>query len=91
MFGLPRVRSWGWGPLHAYTVFECERSQREKLYQDQYIPTAWNQIEASMAIALQVPILVLREGRLHREGIFERRKTIATKSARLNWRLKPKG
>jgi len=56
---------------HAYTVFERERSDRERLYMDQYIPTAWNQIEGAMATAVGLPILVLREGRLSREGIFE--------------------
>jgi hypothetical protein len=56
---------------HAYTVFEREKSDRERLHQNQYIPTAWNQIEGSMAAALGLPILVLRDHRLHREGIFE--------------------
>jgi hypothetical protein len=56
---------------HAYTVFERELSERQKLHQDQYIPTAWNQIEGSIATALRLPVLVLRERRLHREGIFE--------------------
>jgi hypothetical protein len=56
---------------HAYAVFERERSEREMLYQDQYISTAWNQIEGSIASALGLPILVLRERRVHKEGIFE--------------------
>lgn len=56
---------------HAYTVFERERSDRERLFQDQYIPTAWNQIEGAMASALRLEVLVLREHRLAREGIFE--------------------
>ncbi len=56
---------------HAYTIFEREGSQREKVHQDQYIPTAWNQIEGSMASALGLPVLILREQRLNQEGIFE--------------------
>jgi hypothetical protein len=56
---------------HAYAVFERERSDREQLYQDQYTPTAWNQIEGAMASALGLSVLVLREQRLHLEGIFE--------------------
>ena len=56
---------------HAYTVFEREDSIDETLHQDQIIPTAWNQIEGGMASALQIPVLVLRQSRLHPEGIFE--------------------
>ncbi len=56
---------------HAYTVFERERSPRERVYPDQYVPTAWNQIEGAIASALRLPLLVLREGRLHAEGIFD--------------------
>ena len=55
---------------HAYTVFERERSSAERIYQDQYVPTAWNQIEGAMAAALRLPLLVLRESSLHAEGIF---------------------
>jgi len=56
---------------HAYAVVERERSDREKVLPDQYIPTAWNQIEGSIASALELPVLVLRDARLHEEGIFE--------------------
>jgi hypothetical protein len=56
---------------HAYTVFERERSEDQRVRQDQYIPTAWNQIEGGMASALRLPILVLRERHLYQEGIFE--------------------
>jgi hypothetical protein len=56
---------------HAYAVFERERSRRQRLYSDQYIPTAWNQIEGAIASALRLPILILKEKRLHNEGIFE--------------------
>ncbi len=56
---------------HAYAVFEREQSKRQKLYADQYIPTAWNQIEGAIASALNLPILVLKDQRLHNEGIFE--------------------
>jgi len=56
---------------HAYTVFERERSDLEKIHQDQYVPTAWNQIEGSIASALKLPLLILRERSLQREGIFE--------------------
>jgi hypothetical protein len=55
----------------AYTVFEREDSDDERLHQNQIIPTAWNQIEGSMASALELPILVLRQSGLHHEGIFE--------------------
>jgi hypothetical protein len=56
---------------HAYAVIEREKSDRQKVYPDQYTPTAWNQIEGSMASALRLPIVILREHRLHQEGIFE--------------------
>ena len=56
---------------HAYAVFEREKADRQKVYLDQYTPTAWNQIEGSMASALRLPIVILREHRLHKEGIFE--------------------
>ena len=56
---------------HAYTVFDREDSEREILHQDQFVPTAWNQIEGSVASAMRMEVLVLRERRLHREGIFE--------------------
>jgi HEPN domain-containing protein len=56
---------------HAYTVFERERSERQKIHLDQYIPTAWNQIEGAMASAMGLPLLILCENRLAREGIFE--------------------
>lgn len=56
---------------HAYAVFERERSDRQKVYPDQYTPTPWNQIEGSMASALRLPIVILREHRLHKDGIFE--------------------
>ena len=56
---------------HAYTVFEREDSEQERLRQDQYIPTPWNQIEGGMAAALRLPILVMRERRLSVEGVFE--------------------
>lgn len=56
---------------HAYTVFEREHSDDERLHQNQIIPTAWNQIEGSMASALELPVLVLRQSGLHHEGIFE--------------------
>lgn len=56
---------------HAYTVFEREQSKKQEFYPDQYIPTAWNQIEGAMASALQLPVLVLTDDRLHSEGIFE--------------------
>jgi hypothetical protein len=56
---------------HAYTLFEREKSDAQKIHQDLYIPTAWNQIEGGMSSALGLPVLVLREHRLLREGIFE--------------------
>ncbi len=56
---------------HAYAVFEREQSKRQKLYADQFIPTAWNQIEGAIASALNLPILVLKDQRLNNEGIFE--------------------
>ena len=56
---------------HAYAVFEKEKSADEILYQDQFLSTTWNQIEGSIASSLGLPILVLKESRLHNEGIFE--------------------
>jgi hypothetical protein len=56
---------------HAYAVFVREKSEDEKYHPEQFIPTAWNQIEGAMASALELPLLILREGRLHHEGVFE--------------------
>lgn len=56
---------------HAYAVFEKEKSDGEKYHPEQFVPTAWNQIEGSMASAVGLKVLVLRERRLHHEGIFE--------------------
>lgn len=56
---------------HAYTVFERENSDEEALHENQIVPTAWNQIGGSMASALDLPVLVLRQTDLHNEGIFE--------------------
>ncbi len=61
----------GWERYHAYTIFERERSKRERIYQDTMLPTAWNHIEGSMAAMLDLPVLILREKNLHAEGIFE--------------------
>lgn len=56
---------------HAYTVFEREASEKEKLDKDRFIPTAWNQIEGAIACALKLPILILRQQNIHKEGVFE--------------------
>lgn len=56
---------------HAYAVFEREKSKDQKIYPEQYVPTPWNQIEGGMASALGLRVLILREVRLHPEGIFE--------------------
>lgn len=61
----------GWERYHAYTLFEREDSTEQKVLQDRIIATPWNQIEASMAAALGLPLLILRERNLHAEGIFE--------------------
>lgn len=60
---------------HAYAVFEREASKEQKRYVDRYIPTAWNQIEGAIASALQLPLMILKDRRLHDEGIFETRNT----------------
>jgi hypothetical protein len=52
---------------HVYAISERDR----RVNRDRFIPTAWNQIEGSIAAALSLPILILRDDRLHREGIFE--------------------
>ena len=57
--------------VHAYTVFVREKSDQEKVFPDQFIPTAWNQIEGAIASAMQLPLLILRENKLFREGVFE--------------------
>ncbi len=56
---------------HAYTVIEREKSEQEKIFSDRYIPTSWNQIEGSIASAITIPLLILRDIRIHNEGIFE--------------------
>ncbi len=61
----------GWERFHAYTMIERERSPKHNLIQNIHLATAWNQIEGSMSAALGIPLLVLRETRLHPDGIFE--------------------
>jgi HEPN domain-containing protein len=56
---------------HAYTVIEREKSEQEKIFTDRYTPTSWNQIEGSIASALKIPLLILRDIQIHNEGIFE--------------------
>lgn len=56
---------------HSYTVIERENSELEKIFTDRYTPTSWNQIEGSIASALRIPLLILRDIRIHHEGIFE--------------------
>ncbi|MBC7618378.1 MAG: hypothetical protein H7293_05200 [Candidatus Saccharibacteria bacterium] len=61
----------GWERVHAYTLFERESSSLEKLHQNIHIATPWNHIEGSMAATLGLPLFILKENRLHAEGIFE--------------------
>lgn len=35
------------------------------------LPTPWNQLEAGMAFALDLPILIVRERGVHSEGVFD--------------------
>jgi HEPN domain-containing protein len=56
---------------HAYVVFDREHAESKNPPHDRIVPTAWNQIEGSIASALALPVLVLRQSELHREGIFE--------------------
>ena len=64
------MRWWGWKGRTHTTVFERDDAKDERLHANQIIPTAWNQIEGSMASALGLPVLVLRQA-VHNEGIFE--------------------
>lgn len=61
----------GWERVHGYTLFERESSSQEKLHQNIHIATPWNHIEGSMAATLGLPLFILKENRLHAEGIFE--------------------
>ena len=61
----------GWERVHGYTMFERESSSQEKLHQNIHIATPWNHIEGSMAATLGLPLFILKERRLHAEGIFE--------------------
>ena len=61
----------GWERVHAYTLFERESSSSQKLHQNIHLATPWNHIEGSIAATLGLPLLILKENRLHSEGIFE--------------------
>jgi hypothetical protein len=50
---------------------EKRGSSQESLLRDTRYTTPWNQIEASMAFTLGLPILVLSENGLHGEGLLE--------------------
>jgi hypothetical protein len=38
---------------------------------DMYLPTPWNQIEAGMAVAYGLPLMLIRESRVASTGIFD--------------------
>jgi hypothetical protein len=47
-------------------------SAKEKSLSDVSFPTAWNQIEAAMAYSCGLPLLVLVDERLRRDGLLEK-------------------
>jgi hypothetical protein len=56
---------------HSYAVFDREASGQENKQSERFTSTSWSHIEGSIAFALKLPLVVLRESRVHEEGIFE--------------------
>jgi len=60
----------------AFTRFEIKKgiefpeSKREKSIDGIRLPTTWNQLEGGMAYALEIPVLILMEKGLDRQGIL---------------------
>jgi hypothetical protein len=59
--------------VSAPSAEDLGRADTERLIEPLRLTTIWNQIEASMAYALGLPLLVLAEDGLRREGLLESR------------------
>ncbi|MGF7039719.1 hypothetical protein [Mucilaginibacter lappiensis] len=57
--------------FHSYIGYEFEHSGREKEYVHRYESTPWIHIEAGMAYQKGLPLLILKEDRVHESGILD--------------------
>lgn len=58
---------------HAQVLIDRPGTANEQAHRDVRLPTVWNQIEATMAYAKQLPLLVIVDERLRSEGLLEER------------------
>jgi hypothetical protein len=58
---------------HIQVLVDRPGTTRERTYRDVRLPTVWNQIEATMAYAKRLPLLVIVDERLRSEGLLEER------------------
>jgi hypothetical protein len=58
---------------HAQVLIDRPGTASEQTHRDVRLPTVWNQIEATMAYAKQLPLLVIVDERLKSEGLLEER------------------
>lgn len=56
---------------HSYIGYEREFSAAQKELTHKYTSSPWIQIEAGMAYQAGLPILILKEDKLHSEGILD--------------------
>ena len=58
---------------HAQALIDRPGTANEQTHRDVRLPTVWNQIEATMAYAKRLPLLVIVDERLRSEGLLEER------------------
>jgi hypothetical protein len=46
-------------------------TSREAPIANQHLPTPWNQLEAGIAFAMNLPLLIVRERSVHPDGVFD--------------------
>ena len=56
---------------HSYIGYERENSVDEKEHIHRFTSSPWIQIEAGMAYQAGLPLLILKEEKLHSEGILD--------------------
>lgn len=61
----------GYERMHIADGMERRGSSRAAAVRDAVTPTPWNQIEAAMAYTLRLPLLVIAENGLRKEGLLE--------------------
>jgi len=61
----------GLAQLHVTTGVSKPGTHGERQVRSLWLPTPWNQLEAGMAFALNLPLLILHEERVEPDGVFD--------------------